>query len=318
MSFAQSANKKSSRKKSPSGLKSYSMHKAIRSYLEYLEEERNYSPHTIQNYQIDLSQVLDFLKQENLTSWNEVDRQMLRSFLGSQFDRGYSKRTVSRRIASLRSFFKYLNRKSILQSNPALTLVTPKLERRLPSFLDEQTVTRLMELPDIASVEGKRDKAILELLYSTGMRLSEMVNLNVSRIDFVHAIVKVRGKGRKDRIVPVGRAALDALQSYLHTRGMGAGNMHNMPLFTIPNGKRIYQGAVGRLVRKYIARVSEVEKKSPHVIRHSFATHLLNRGADLRAVKELLGHESLSTTQVYTHVSTDRMKKVYERSHPKA
>ncbi|MEK6566983.1 MAG: tyrosine-type recombinase/integrase, partial [Bacteroidota bacterium] len=247
-----------------------------------------------------------------------VDRQGLRSFLGSQFDRGYSKRTISRRIASLRSFFKYLNRKRILQSNPALTLVTPKLERRLPSFLDEQTVTRLMELPDIASVEGKRDKAILELLYSTGMRLSEMVNLNVSRIDFVHAIVKVRGKGRKDRIVPVGRAALDALQSYLHTRGVGAGNMHNMPLFTIPNGKRIYQGAVGRLVRKYIARVSEVEKKSPHVIRHSFATHLLNRGADLKAVKELLGHESLSTTQVYTHVSTDRMKKVYERSHPKA
>ncbi|MEK7670042.1 MAG: site-specific integrase, partial [Bacteroidota bacterium] len=169
------------------------MHRAVRSYLEYLEEERNYSPHTIQNYQIDLSQVLDFLKQEQLTSWNEVDRQVLRSFLGSQFDRGYSKRTVSRRIASLRSFFKYLNRKRILQSNPALTLVTPKLERRLPSFLDEQTVTRLMELPDIASVDGKRDKAILELLYSTGMRLSEMVNLNVSRVDFVHAIVKVRG-----------------------------------------------------------------------------------------------------------------------------
>jgi site-specific recombinase XerD len=175
-----------------------------------------------------------------------------------------------------------------------------------------------MELPDISSVEGKRDKAILELLYSTGMRLSEMVNLNVSRIDFVHAIVKVRGKGRKDRIVPVGRAALDALQSYLHTRSVPAGNMHNMPLFTIHNGKRIYQVAVGRLVRKYITRVSEVEKKSPHVIRHSFATHLLNRGADIKAVKELLGHESLSTTQVYTHVSTDRMKKVYERSHPKA
>jgi len=294
------------------------MHKAVRSYLEYLEEERNYSPHTIQNYQIDLSQVLDFLKQEHFTSWNEVDRQVLRSYLGSQFDLGLSKRTVARRIASLRSFFKYLNRKRILQSNPALTLVTPKLERRLPSFLDEQTVTRLMELPDISSVEGKRDKAILELLYSTGMRLSEMVNLNVSRIDFVHAIVKVRGKGRKDRIVPVGRAALDALQSYLHTRSVPAGNMHNMPLFTIHNGKRIYQVAVGRLVRKYITRVSEVEKKSPHVIRHSFATHLLNRGADIKAVKELLGHESLSTTQVYTHVSTDRMKKVYERSHPKA
>lgn len=318
MSSVPSASKKSSGKKSPSGLKLNPMHNAIRSYLEYLEGERNYSSHTVQNYQIDLSQVLDFLKMENLRSWNQVDRQVLRSFLGSQFERGFSKRTVSRRIASLRSFFKYLNRMRLVQSNPALTLVKPKLERHLPTYLDEQTVTRLMGLPDTTSAGGKRDKAVLELLYSTGMRLSELVSLNVSGIDFTHGVVKVRGKGRKERIVPVGRAAVEALQSYLGARDDRSGVQGGGPLITLQNGKRIYPVAVARIVRKYIARVSEIEKKSPHVIRHSFATHLLNRGADLKAVKELLGHESLSTTQVYTHISTDRMKKVYERSHPKA
>jgi integrase/recombinase XerC len=293
------------------------MHEAVRSYLEFLDRERNYSAYTIQNYEIDLNSFLQFLRQKRVRSFQEVDRRVLRSYLGAQIEKGYSQKSIARKVASLRSFFKFLSRRHIIEANPALSLVTPKVERKLPTFLDEEAVKRLLEAPDPSSVRGLRDRAILELFYSCGIRLGELVNLNVGDVNFVQNTLKVKGKGNKERIVPVGRKALEAILEY-SKKVQATTNKRNTPLFTLDGDRRVYPAAVIRLVKKYIGEVSEVAKKSPHVLRHSFATHLLNRGADLKAVKELLGHESLSTTQVYTHISTDRMKRVYQQSHPKA
>ncbi len=291
----------------------------VRKYLEYLDAERNYAPMTIESYGTDLQQFLLFLQRESITLPAGVDKETLRAFIGTLFDAGLQKRSIARKIASLRSFFKYLKKQRVIGTNPTLRLVTPKAEKPLPSFLDEDAMLKILEEPDIATENGCRDAAILELFYSTGIRLAELISLSVADIRRPGGTLKVRGKGRKERVVPVGRKALSAAERYLRWRERHPGGLHaSDPLFLASGGGRIYPQAVGRVVRKYIARVSEVEKKSPHVIRHSFATHLLNRGADLRAVKELLGHESLSTTQVYTHVSTAHMKKVYDASHPKA
>jgi integrase/recombinase XerC len=222
----------------------------------------------------------------------------------------------------MRSFFKYLRRLKIINGNPALVLITPKIGKRLPSFLDEESVHQLIDSPDQTTANGKRDRAILELFYSTGMRLSELIGLTISDLKKEEGLIKIRGKGRKERIVPVGRKAMDAVNEYLQDEKELRLKDHvlsgDRPLFVMKEGRRMYPQAVGRMVKKYIGMVSEVEKKSPHILRHSFATHMLNHGADMRAVKELLGHESLSTTQVYTHVSSARMKKVYEDAHPKA
>ena len=293
------------------------MHTLIRSYLDYLDAERNYSSHTTQAYEHDLHQFLQFLKSGKIPSFNSVGRDELRSYVRMLLEGGASKRTVARKIASLRSFFKFLRRKGLVQTNPTLSLITPRPERRLPVYLDEKAAERMLELPDVTTEEGQKEAAILELLYSTGMRVSELVNLSKKDVNFENGTVRVRGKGRKERILPFGQKASSAMKRYLGNRSQheeGPGS----PLFLSARGGRIYPVAVARLVKRCIGQISEIEKKSPHVIRHSFATHMLNRGADLRAVKELLGHESLSTTQVYTHVSTERMKKVYRQSHPKA
>ena len=297
------------------------MEKIVRSYLEYLEIERNYSDHTILSYETDLLGLVRFLNREGINSFDKVHKESLRAFIGSLLDEGFSQRSIARKIASMRSFFKYLRRQKIIDGNPALVLITPKVGKRLPSFLDEESVRRLLLLPDRSTTSGRRDAAILELFYSTGIRLSELINLNVGDLKQEEGLIKVRGKGRKERIVPIGRKASKAIDDYLKEgKGLStrAVQLDERPLFVIKAGRRMYPQAVGRMVRKYIGAVSEIEKKSPHVLRHSFATHLLNHGADLRAVKELLGHESLSTTQVYTHVSSARMKKVYEDAHPKA
>jgi integrase/recombinase XerC len=298
------------------------MEKIVRNYLEYLEIERNYSAHTILSYETDLLNLVQFLRREGFNSFSNVHKESLRAYIGSLLDKGFSRRSVARKIASMRSFFKYLRRQKVINGNPALVLITPKVGKRLPSYLDEESVKRLMSSPDRSTEEGKRDTAILELFYSTGIRLSELIDLNIGDLKQEEGLIKIRGKGRKERIVPVGRKALDAIDEYLKVKkelsAKTFGKANDQPLFVIKEGCRMYPQAVGRMVRKYIGMVSEIEKKSPHVLRHSFATHMLNHGADVRAVKELLGHESLSTTQVYTHVSSAQMKKVYEIAHPKA
>jgi len=298
------------------------METIVRGYLEYLEGERNYSAHTILSYETDLSSFVQFLHQEGINSFATVHKESLRAFIGSLIDKGFSQRSIARKVASMRSFFKYLRRLKIINGNPALVLITPKIGKRLPSFLDEESVHQLIESPDQTTANGKRDRAILELFYSTGMRLSELIGLTISDLKKEEGLIKIRGKGRKERIVPVGRKAMDAVNEYLQDEKELRLKDHvlsgDRPLFVMKEGRRMYPQAVGRMVKKYIGMVSEVEKKSPHILRHSFATHMLNHGADMRAVKELLGHESLSTTQVYTHVSSARMKKVYEDAHPKA
>jgi integrase/recombinase XerC len=298
------------------------MHNSVRSFLEYLEVERNYSSNTLRAYEADLHHFVSYLLSNSVRTLDEVKKNLLRSYLSSLLESGLTKKSVARKIASLRSFFRYAKRHKITSANPTLTLISPKLEKRLPSFLDESATQRLFEAIDTTTPQGRRAAAILELFYSTGMRLSELINLNVDDVDFGQGLVKVTGKGSKQRILPVGRRALHALKSYLSDRAKMVMRSHNAAdepaLFLNPKGVRFYPEAVIRMVKGYIGKVSEVEKRSPHVIRHTFATHMLNRGADLRAVKELLGHESLSTTQVYTHVSTEQLKRIYRQSHPKA
>ena len=290
------------------------MHTMIRAYLEYLDGERNYSHHTIRAYEQDLLQFSRYLESIGVTSVVDVRKEALRAFVSMLMQSGMSRRSIARKAACLRSLYRYLRRRGILRINPALGLVTPKIGKQLPIYLDEQSAEHMLERPDCSTEEGKRDSAILELFYGTGIRLGELIGLNIGDADFADGTLRVRGKGRKERLVPVGKKASAALKRYLEGRDCGLME----PLFTLPGGKRCYPQWVSRMVGKYISQVSELEKRSPHVLRHSFATHLLNNGADLRAVKELLGHESLSTTQLYTHVSTERLKKVYRQSHPKS
>ena len=294
-------------------------------FLTYLRAERNYSPHTLAAYEDDLNSFRAFLTR--LTGEAEpeaaaVDHGTIRAYLGSLLEQGYARKSAARKLASLKSFFRFCRRAGLIAANPTALISAPKLERRLPQVLDEGTVERLMRQPDRSNPEGIRDAAILELIYGTGMRLGELLTLRPADLDLHGRTVKVRGKGSKDRILPLGRPAYDAMRAYLGERpkllGRGPGANRPGELFLSVRGKAMSPKGVNILMNRYIARVSEIEKKSPHILRHSCATHLLNRGADLQAVRELLGHESLSTTQIYTQVSVERLKSIYTRAHPKA
>ncbi|HTX20166.1 MAG TPA: tyrosine recombinase XerC [Bacteroidota bacterium] len=300
------------------------LNRIISLFLEYIERERNFSQHTSVSYARDLDQFHAFLREQYpdaLVHPAVIDQEVVRAFLALLLDSGMAKKSVVRKISALRSFFKFSVRKKLIASNPMSNVVTPKLEKKLPQFLDEEAVERLMELPDRTGLPGLRDAAILELLYSTGMRRGELIGLREPDFDFAARTVKVLGKGNKERILPFGEKAEAALRHYGAARkdllrSIGG----NVPeaFFLTPKGKPLYPAGVNVIVGKYFSRVSEIRQKSPHVLRHSFATHMLDRGADIFAVKELLGHESLSTTQVYTHVTSERLKKVYRQAHPKA
>jgi tyrosine recombinase XerC len=297
----------------------------IKKYLHYLSNERNYSPHTISAYGGDLNQFYEFLKRHfsgmpfNVAN---IDQVTIRLFLGDLLEDGRSKSSVARKLVVVRSFLKYLVKLNVIKHNAGLNVVSPRLPKKLPYFLDEASVERMMAIPDCSVMEGLRDRAILELLYSTGIRLAELIQLNLDQVDFMNDTIKIFGKGRKHRIVPIGRKAREAIKQYLKERDKQlyviTKEEDRKALFLSARGKRMYPKGVFRIVNKYISTVSEIEKKSPHVLRHTFATHLLNRGADLRAVKELLGHESLSTTQLYTHVTVNRLKRIYNQAHPRA
>jgi integrase/recombinase XerC len=297
----------------------------IQKFLQHLAVEKNYSPHTIVAYREDLNQFQEFLERhwsEKHIDVRKVDQLTIRLFLGDLLDQGKSKKSVARKLAAVRSFMKYLVKRGVVTVNPGMNIVTPKLPRRLPTFVDEPAIERMMAVPDCSTIGGVRDKAVLEMLYGTGMRLSELVGLNFGDVDMKSDTVKVLGKGSKHRIVPLGRKAKEALRGYL-VRREELFSSHTLEddkkaIFLSARGQRLYPKGVYRIVQNYLGAVSELEKKSPHVLRHTFATHLLNRGADLRAVKELLGHESLSTTQLYTHVTVDRLKRIYQQAHPKA
>lgn len=286
----------------------------IDKFIGYLKIEKNASEHTIINYSVDLRDFGNFLGDKELETVTYLD---LRRYLAHIREKNYTKRTIARKLASLRSFFKFLYREGYIKTNPASSIATPKLEKRLPLFLDANEVVKLIEAPDEKDLGGLRDRAILETLYSTGMRVSELVRLNVGDIDFISGVVKVFGKGKKERLAPIGDKALRAIRNYLTKRGMKK-LTDKKAVFLNKNGSRLTGRSVRRVVGRYIKILSLREGISPHTLRHSFATHLLNRGADLRSVQELLGHANLSTTQIYTHVTTKRLKEVYEKAHPRA
>lgn len=297
----------------------------ITSFLNYLKFERNYSSNTVSSYEDDLLQLHTFFKKHFSSEKYQlktIDNLTIRLFLGDLIENGISRKSIARKLSSVRSFFKYLNRKKIIKMNPTINIATPKISKKLPSFLDESAIAKMLELPNETTVIGLRDKALLELLYSTGIRLNELIELKLDNIDWHNKTLKVIGKGRKARITPFGERAKAALKKYLLRRdelfSKTTSEKESSSVFISNRGKRMYPKGVYNIVNHYIQQVSDIEKKSPHVLRHTFATHLLNRGADLNAVKELLGHESLSTTQIYTHVTIDRLKSIYDQAHPKS
>ncbi|MCM8773423.1 MAG: tyrosine recombinase XerC [Candidatus Omnitrophica bacterium] len=284
-------------------------------FLDYIRIEKNYSPHTLLNYSIDLRDFEEFLKNSSMEKIDikNIDYFVLRKFLVSLSERRLNKRTLSRKISTLKSFFKFLVREGIIKSNPASSLIYPKLEKNLPYFLTEEEISKILDSPIDDKELSVRDKAILEFLYSTGARVSEMASLKIEDIDLNLGMAKVCGKGGKERLVPLGKPAVAIIKRYLGLR------KDSCPYLFINNrAKKISERGVRLIIDKYINRLSLSLKISPHIFRHSFATHLLNRGADLRSVQELLGHSSIATTQVYTHLTIDSLRKIYEQAHPRA
>lgn len=300
---------------------------AINQFLEHLRFERNLSRHTLRNYAVDLWQFSDFLfrieKRRDLTP-AEIDNLTIREWMADMRGAGKRKTSIARKLASLRTFYQFLIREGKLDKNPAKLVATPKIERKLPVHLTAEDAVRFIETPDINTDLGRRDRAILEFLYATGIRVGELVNIDIRHIDFRGRTVRVFGKRRKERIVPFHEPALQALMLYLtQTRPLFLSNApvdkrDENAVFLNYQGTRITTRSVGRLVDKYIRQCADINKISPHSLRHSFATHLLDAGADLRDIQELLGHARLSTTQIYTQVSMEKMIDVYLNAHPKA
>ena len=286
------------------------MNRYVDKFLSYLEIEKNYSHHTLLNYRLDLEEF--FQSMENI-SIEAVKYLHLRKFLAHLRQKNHRPRTLARKLSSLRSFFRFLHREGHIKENPAVLLVTPKLDKKLPKFLTEEQAVQLIESPKIDSPAGKRDRAIFETLYSTGMRVSELVGLNIEHVDFISNLVKVMGKGKKERLLPIGDKAVEAIKDYLESRPSSA-----RALFLNKSGARLTDRSVRNIMNKHILTTSLHLNVSPHMMRHSFATHLLNHGADLRSVQELLGHVNLSTTQIYTHITTEKLKSVYDKAHPRA
>jgi integrase/recombinase XerC len=292
------------------------MNKQVEDFLSFLATEKGASEHTTKNYGIDLREFVKFIAEKEFKDLTYLD---IRSFLAFLKGREYSKSSISRKLACLRSFFKYLVRENILAQNPAAGIATPKKEKRLPSFMNLDEINKLLDAPAKNSWEEKRDKAILEMLYSSGLRVSELAGLNHDDLDFFGGLIRVRGKGKKERIVPAGQAALSCLRAYWDMKApREATNAIKKPLFISRIGSRLTDRSVRRLILKYVKRTGLGKEISPHTFRHSFATHMLDRGADLRSVQELLGHANLSTTQIYTHVTTQRLKDAYTAAHPRA
>ncbi len=299
----------------------------IHKYLRYLKIERNASQHTIMSYQNDLTSFLSFCADQlqlatNKVDVNSINRLLIRLWLGELSDANYAKSSISRKVAALRSFFKYSFKRGYVSKNPAHLLVIPKKEKTLPKTVTSEDLTRMLEDVDIETPQGLQDRAILEVFYGTGIRVSELVGLNVSDLDLKRKQITVQGKGNKERIIPLGNAAMSILSDFIKIRtglyGSKTDEDARKALFLAKSGQRVYDRGIRYMVEKYLSSASEVTQKSPHVLRHSFATHMLDNGADIRIIKEFLGHANLAATQIYTHTSVERLKNVYEQAHPRA
>lgn len=312
--------------------------KSVVDFLDYLKLERHFSDYTVRSYGADLAQFSGFLAgdigfsyggKERLEDETPLDDRLtgcsqdtVRQFLAYLYGQNYTKSTTARKLATLRSFYKFLIKRGRATESPLVGIRTPKQEKRLPKCLDLDEVQRLLEAPDETDILGCRDKAMLEVLYSSGIRVSELVDLAIGDIDLEEGILRVRGKGRKDRLTPIGSQAIIAVRKYMVMRSVDpdaiAQNLLEAKLFLNKHGDPLSTRSVRRKLDKYLQMVGLDPGISPHTLRHSFATHLLNNGADLRSVQELLGHQSLSTTQVYTHLTTQRMKSAYDQAHPRS
>lgn len=302
---------------------------SLSSFLSYLRIERNASVHTKEAYGRDIRQFLEFLADSLQKSIDQLDEQdleqtpsiTLRMWLHALLEQGLKKTTIARKASSLKSFFAYLQKRDYIDRNPSETLLIPKKEKRLPVVISDEEMAKCLDaLSDLPgdSFEAMQERAILEVLYSTGMRLSELVGLNIADYNLQQRQVKVLGKGNKERVLPLGGKAQNALNDMLRAREQkGWSSTPLDPLFVTIKGARVYPRMIQRLVRDYLDRVSEATKKSPHVIRHSFATRMLDRGADIRIIKEFLGHASLSATQIYTHTSVEHLKSIHAKAHPR-
>jgi integrase/recombinase XerC len=298
----------------------------LNQFLQHLKYERNVSAHTLRNYASDLDQFKEYLfkiEKRSDIPVAEIDRLTIREWMAGLHN-DHKKTSIARKLASLRTFFQFLVREGVLETNPAKLVATPRIERKLPNHLSMEDAVRFIETPDTNTDLGRRDRAIIEFLYATGIRVGELVSINLQDIDFREKLVRVTGKRRKQRIVPFGEPALQALMHYLEeTRPVflnncPAADRDNNAVFLNYQGTRITTRSVGRMIDKYIKQCADIHNISPHSLRHSFATHLLDGGADLRDIQELLGHARLSTTQIYTQVSMEKMIEVYDKAHPKA
>ncbi len=290
----------------------------VEKFIQYIRFEKRFSSHTIKAYKTDLDQFYDFLSSNyEISKTEDIDHQTIRSWVVILIEASVSTRSVNRKLSSLKSYFKFLLKEGILTENPMQKVLPPKSSKRLPVFVDEDAMNILLD--DISFGEGfnsKRDKLIIELLYFTGMRLNELINIKIEDINFINNSIKILGKRNKERIIPLNFMIVNSIKDYmeLRTQEHASGNY----LFVTNSCKKLYEKFVYRVVNSYLGKVSTINKKSPHVLRHTFATHMLNNGADLNAIKEILGHANLSATQIYTHNTIEKLKSVYNKAHPKA
>lgn len=288
------------------------MQKLIEAFLNTLESEKNVSPNTLRGYRVDLEQLAAFFPKTEAAAFTHEN---LRRFLSHLTEQKIRKSSISRKLSAIRSFFLYLHRQDIITANPSRLLATPRQEKRLPKVLTVDDAIRLMKSPDTGKADFLRDRAILETLYSSGIRVSELIGMNHEDISRTDRLIRIRGKGRKERIVPIGQTALDAIDAWC---ALKTTTMREGAIFTNPSGKRLTVRTVQRIVENYRKKLGLSQTASPHTLRHSYATHLLESGADLRSIQELLGHASLSTTQRYTHLNLDSLMDAYDKAHPRA
>jgi len=295
------------------------MQDVLEKYIEHLKTEKNASFYTVRNYRHDLEDFLGFLKANKIKSPIDVERHILRRYLSYLLEKGIVKASIARRLSAIRSLYKYLVREKIVPFNPAATTSSPKLDRRLPSFLARDEIKKLLDAPDLKTPKGKRDRAIIELIYASGLRVSELVSLDLKQVFLETRELRVWGKGSKERIVLIGEPAVASLIKYLEkSRAFLLGNKQKEAVFLNRFGQRLPERRIQKLLDEYAHSAGIKKRVYPHLLRHTFATHMLDGGADLRVVQELLGHSNLSTTQIYTHVTKSQAKKVYLSAHPLA
>lgn len=293
---------------------------SINDFLTYLQYEKRYSPHTLQSYRIDLLQYEAFLKKESVDQLEKAAGLNIKNFMVAQLEKGLAQSAVNRKLSTLKSFYKFLHREGVINDNPTRLVKTLKTPKKLPVFVEEVKMDELLDQEHSFddSFSGQRDKIVIEILFGTGMRLAELINLKNEDVNAYESTVKVMGKRRKERIIPLHRSLMKALADFMETKALQNFDNKSPYLIVTNSGGQAYPQLIYRIVNSCLKLISTQDKRSPHVLRHSFASSLLNRGADLNAIKELLGHASLAATQVYTHNSVERLKSIYKQAHPRA